>query len=134
MSTATNQKNWTDKYIGIPYNSQEMQCASFCVEVAREKFGIKLPKCPIIKDKKTDGVALLQTEWQKYTYKIENKEKREGDILLMKHGDIFHIGILVYQTQWLVLHMLKKSNSVLTPIERLQFFGFSKLGVYRWRN
>ena len=97
-----------ESFIGRPW-SEGYNCADFVEEVTG--FDVRAV---------TGEQAML----------LRTKYYQDGDIVLMTHGELFHVGI-VYGDRQHVAHNLKDVGVVSTPITKVGRLGLAIEGYYR---
>ena len=127
-----------DRYIGIPYCEQTMDCADLAVLVQAELFGrainipgrrqrMAAPRAAI--ERMVCGTGAMAGE---LADRIERDELRDGDLVLMR-SETLHIGtvFMLAGVAW-VLHAFENvGHSTLHRLRSLPALGLSVEGYYR---
>ena len=127
-----------DRYIGIPYCEQTMDCADLAVLLQRELFGrainlpgrrqrLAAPRASI--ERMVCGTGAMSGE---LADRIEQADLRDGDLVLMR-SETLHIGTVFNLSGALwVLHAFENVGySTLHRLRDLPALGLSVEGFYR---
>lgn len=129
-----------DRYIGIPYDAESMDCADLAVLLQAELFG-KVLRCPGRRQRMSAPAALIEKEITgpdamagELAFRIEKEALQDGDICIMR-SDTMHIGTLFHVAgQWWVLHAFANiGHSTLHRLADLPSLGMRPEGFYRWK-
>ena len=126
--------HFSDKYVGKEYIIDVYDCVHLCVEVQQEEFGNKF-EIDIDRErgliKQTDQIDAHLNE-----YLIDDKDAKEGDLLLMRcKGRLTHSGIVceINGTMY-VLHNLRNIRSVaMHKISELSKWGCVPESFHRFK-
>ena len=121
-----------ERFVGIPYDAQTMDCADLVVMVQRELFGrdVHLPNG---RERGTRGQVAIGGKVGQYATRTD--APMDGDLVLMyERGRAAHAGVYftLAHEPW-VLHASEKTGcSVLHRMRDLPSFGAAIEGVYAW--
>jgi len=129
-----------DRYIGIPYCEQTMDCADLAVLLQRELFGrdinlpgrrqrMAAPRAAI--ERMVCGNDAMAGE---LADRIEREDLRDGDLVLMR-SETLHIGtaFALSGTLWVLHAFANIGHSTLHRLRDLPALGLSVEGFYRCR-
>lgn len=129
-----------DRYIGIPYCEQTMDCADLAVLVQAELFGrainipgrrqrMAAPRAAI--ERMVCGNDAMAGE---LADRIERDDLRDGDLVLMR-SETLHIGTVfsLSGTLWVLHAFANIGHSTLHRLRDLPALGLSVEGYYRCR-
>jgi len=130
-----------DRFIGVPYDDETMDCADLALHIQAELFGrvIRAPGRPV---RKAAPQAVLSryvcgssTMSGELAEPISAEQAQDGDVLIMRSGGFLHIGtvFLINGAQW-VLHTFEDVGfSTLHRFSELRDLGLRAEGFYRWK-
>lgn len=129
-----------DRYIGIPYCEQTMDCADLAVLVQAELFGrainipgrrqrLAAPRATI--ERMVCGTDAMAGE---LAYRIKREDLRDGDLVLMR-SETLHIGTVfeVAGALWVLHAFANIGHSTLHRLRDLPQLSLSVEGFYRCR-
>jgi len=118
---------WTDKWIGLPYRvlgrgPDAYDCLGLMMAVQAEQFGVHLDYGLVnIGQEECDAKARYLPAWARVD------EPREGDVVLMRRGRGWHVGIAL-DGEWM-LHADAPASSITNY--RRSMWGRRLEGIYR---
>lgn len=121
-----------DRYTGIPYCEDTMDCADLVVLVQRELFGreVRLPN-----NRPRGARGQLQVGELSKPYGERTDSPVDGDLVLMRdRGRTGHVGIYFWLAHegWVLHTNETNACSVLHRVRELPEWGASIEGFYRW--
>ncbi len=129
-----------DRYIGIPYDAERMDCADLAVLLQAELFG-KVLRCPGRRQRMAAPAALIEQQITgpdamagELAYRIDRDDLQDGDICIMR-SETMHIGTLfLIAGQWWVLHAFANiGHSTMHRLADLPGLRMKPEGFYRWK-
>lgn len=121
-----------ERFIGIPYSEDEMDCAEFVCHVRRELYGhdVRLPNG---RPRGEEGQIALG-ELSK-AYAVPTDRPVDGDLVMMKRrAGVGHVGLYfrIAGEGWVLHSNETNGESVLQPIRDLHTWGAIVSGYYAW--
>lgn len=121
-----------ERFTGVPYCEQTMDCADFVVLVQRELFGREVT-LPNGRPRGVRGQAALGDLAKPYG--VLTDAPRDGDLLLMfERGRVAHAGVYFWiaHEAWCLHSCERIGESVLHRIRELPEYGAPIEGIYAW--
>lgn len=124
-----------EKYIGLPYDEKEFDCADLVTLVRKELFNHDIP-VPLYRPRGAQGSARLKLLSQAFVT-ARNGKPSDGDLVLMYDGSSSrpnHVGLYFrLKHDDYVLHTTERTGgSILHRVRDLPFYGASIEGFYSW--
>jgi hypothetical protein len=123
--------HWSEKYIGIPYESDEAFCSILARRIRTEEFNHQ----PLMPSFKRWKILREDPQVLAADYGIPTKEPKDGDAVIMQYGKRWHIGIYCFIAgEGYVLHATSTvGTSHLTKVRDLPRQGMRLEGFYKWK-
>lgn len=119
--------HWSDDYLGVDYDAQSYDCATFAVEVAQlHGFIVSLPSYALQGDNASELISGFKADYAKPV-----DHPMEGQpVLMISKGKPGHIGVCTkINNDWYVLHNIEKMGVIRQPLTAIT----EKIeGFYQW--
>lgn len=122
-----------ERYIGLPYDEAELDCADLAVLIQRELFGKEI-SLPGRRQRMNAPAASINRYSGELATRIERDELQDGDVIVFKDGTL-HIGtvFLLSGKAWVLHTTTIGGYSLLQPLSDLPAYGLRVEGYYRWK-
>lgn len=122
-----------ERYIGLPYDEAELDCADLAVLIQRELFGKEI-SLPGRRLRMNAPAASINRYSGELATRIARDELRDGDVIVFKDGTL-HIGtvFLLSGKAWVLHTTTTGGYSLLQPLSDLPGYGLRIEGYYRWK-
>lgn len=125
-------QHWSDKYVGIPYQKGETDCAAIAVRVQSEVFNkvVNVPSERWARIHRADQIQDLKDD-----FAIRTNDPKDGDgVLLICRGTPSHIGLVceINNQRW-ILHSVKMMGVVRHKEIDLWRYNLTVEGYYKWK-
>lgn len=121
-----------ERFVGLPYDPQEFDCADLAALVQRELFG-KALSLPGRRQRMAAPSAAINRYRDELARRIGQAELRDGNIVVMR-SEGFHVGTVFFLSgmAWVLHASATIGHSVLHRLADLPAFGLHIEGFYRW--
>lgn len=122
-----------ERYIGLPYDEETLDCADLAVLIQRELFG-KHIELPGRRQRMNAPAAAINRYSGELATRIERDELRDGDVIVFK-ADTLHIGTVFFLSgrAWVLHTTTTGGYSLLQPLSDLPGYGLRIEVYYRWK-
>lgn len=122
-----------ERYIGLPYDEETLDCADLAVLLQRELFG-KEVSLPGRRQRINAPAASINRYSGELATRIEREQLQDGDVIVFKDGTL-HIGtvFLLSGKAWVLHTTTTGGYSLLQPLSDLPGYGLRIEGFYRWK-
>jgi hypothetical protein len=122
-----------ERYIGLPYDEAELDCADLAVLLQRDLFGKEI-SLPGRRQRMNAPAAAINRYSGELASRIEREQLQDGDVIVFKDGTL-HIGtvFLLSDKAWVLHTTMTGGYSLLQPLSDLPGFGLRIEGYYRWK-
>ena len=120
--------HWVEQYLGDAWIHGSHDCWAFFRKIQREQYGRDVPPIDVDAFNLRDCIREFSEHDERKKW-VEVTEPIDGDAVLMSQSHRpTHIGIYVNGS---VLHCVRGSGVVFTPLASLRNFPYNVLGFYR---
>lgn len=122
-----------ERYVGLPYDEAELDCADLAVMIQRELFNKEI-SLPGRRQRMNAPAASINRYSGELATRIEREQLRDGDVIVFKDGTL-HIGtvFLLSGKAWVLHTTTTGGYSLLQPLSDLPGYGLRIEGYYRWK-